>query len=190
MRIISLIGRPGCGKGTQAERLVEKTGWEPIYTGKLLRERATKKDFIGKKVAKALSEGRLIPTPVVFNIWMPKLIQFRKDESVEGVIFDGNPRKLYEARMLEEVFELFEWSEFVTPIYIDISKDEARKRLIKRGRADDNTDEIERRLGWFETEVMPVIDFYEKKGILIRINGEQNIEKVQEDILKTLDLNE
>ncbi len=188
MKIISLIGRPGCGKGTQAERIVEKTGWQPIYTGKLLRERAKKDDFMGGKINKALSEGRLIPTPIVFNIWMPKLIEFRRDSDTEGVIFDGNPRKLYEARMLEEVFELFEWSDDFTPIHIDISTEEARERLLKRGRADDNEKEIERRLGWFETEVRPVLDYYEEKGILRIVDGEKSIDEVQKEILDILEL--
>ncbi len=189
MRIISLIGRPGCGKGTQAERIIEKTDWEPIYTGKLLRERAKKDDFMGNKIEKALSEGRLIPTPVVFNIWMPKLIEFRQAGNVDGVLFDGNPRKLYEAKMLEEVFQMFEWNDFI-PIHIDISREESKRRLLKRGRADDHEEEIERRLGWFETDVEPVLDFYKEKGILKTINGEQSIKKVQKDIINLLGIDD
>ncbi len=186
MKIISLIGRPGCGKGTQAEKLVEKTNWNPIYTGKLLRKRAEKEDFIGRKMKKVMNEGGLMPTPMVFNIWMPKLLEMRKKDSTNGVIFDGNPRKLYEARMLDEVFKMFEWSEYFKPLYIDISKEEARERLLKRGRSDDNEKEIERRLEWFESEVIPVLNYYEEKEILAKIDGEQSIEKVQEDIVKVL----
>lgn len=188
MKLVSFIGRPGCGKGTQAERIIKKTSWEPIYTGKLLREKAKDDDFMGQKIEKALSEGRLIPTPVVFTIWMPKLIEFKKAGNVDGVLFDGNPRKLYEARMLDEVFKMFEWDDF-TPIHIDISREESKERLLKRGRADDHEDEIERRLSWFESDVQPVLDYYEEKGILKTVDGEQSIEEVQKDIVKVLKLN-
>lgn len=186
MKIVSLIGKAGCGKGTQIEEIVEKTGWQPISTGKFLRERAEKDDFIGNKLDQALTKGKLIPTPIVFNIWMPRLIQFRTDNVTEGVIFDGNPRKLYEAKMLEEVFDFFEWSDEFLPIYIDISDAEAKRRLLQRGRTDDNKEEIERRLGWFKTEVQPVLDYYQEKGILQIVNGEQSVADVQHDIFQIL----
>ncbi len=190
MRIISLIGRPGCGKGTQAERLVEKTGWEPIYTGKLLRKRAEDDDFIGQKLSEALSEGRLIPTPMVFNIWMPKLVEIKKNGDGKGVIFDGNPRKLYEARMLDEVFKMFEWSDNFIPLHIKISEEESKRRLLERGRMDDHEEEIKRRLGWFETDVRPVLDYYQEKGILKTIDGEQSIEEVQKEICEILKIDD
>ncbi len=190
MKVISLIGRPGCGKGTQIERLIKKTNWKAIKTGQLLRERSKEDDFIGKKLNKSLSEGRLIPTPIVFNIWMPKIIKIKEESSAEGIIFDGNPRKFYEAKMLDEVFQLFEWNDDFTPIYIDISEKEAKERLLKRGRADDNEKEIERRLSWFKSDVLPVLEFYREKGILVEIDGEQSVEEVKEDIFKTLDLND
>ena len=189
MKLVSFIGRPGCGKGTQAERIIKKTSWEPIYTGKLLREKAKDDDFMGNKIEEALSEGRLIPTPMVFNIWMPKLIEFKKSGDVSGVLFDGNPRKLYEAKMLEEVFQMFEWDDF-TPIHIDISREESRERLLARGRADDHDEEIERRLSWFETDVRPVLDYYKEKGILEVIDGEQSIEEVQKDIVNLLGIDD
>ena len=189
MKLVSFIGRPGCGKGTQAEQIIKKTKWEPIYTGKLLRARAKKNDFMGNKIEEALSQGRLIPTPMVFNIWMPKLIEFKKSGTVEGVLFDGNPRKLYEAKMLDEVFEIFEWEDF-TPIHIDISRKESKRRLLERGRADDHEEEIERRLAWFETDVKPVLDYYRERGILKTVDGEKSIEEVQEDIVKILKIDD
>ncbi len=189
MKLVSFIGRPGCGKGTQAERIIEKTNWKPIYTGKLLRKRAKKDDFMGNKIEKALSEGRLIPTPVVFNIWMPRLIEFRQSGNVDGVLFDGNPRKLYEAKMLDEVFEMFEWNDF-TPIHIDISREESRERLLKRGRDDDHEEEIMRRLSWFESDVRPVLDYYEEREILEIVDGEQSIEEVQRSIIQILEIND
>ncbi len=188
MTIISLIGRSGCGKGTQIDFLSKDTGFEVIKTGRLLRERALKNDFLGKKINEFLSTGKIMPTPVVFSLWMPKLIEMRNSSRQSGFIFDGNPRKLYEAQMFEEVFDMFEWNDSFFPVHIEISKEEARRRLLKRGRDDDNKEEIENRLSWFETEVRPVLDFYKKKNILLEVDGEQSEENVYKDILKVLKL--
>lgn len=190
MKVVSLIGRPGCGKGTQIEKILRVTNWEPIQTGKLLRKRAKKDDFIGKKIKETLSKGGLIPTPLVFNIWMPKLIEIRQSKNSDGVIFDGNPRKLYEAKMLTEVFQMFNWGSVFTPIHLKISEEESKKRLKKRGRYDDNEREIERRLGWFQSDVIPVLDYYKEKGILVEANGEQKINEVTESLLNILNLND
>jgi len=190
MTIISLIGRSGCGKGTQIDFLKKDTGFEVIKTGSLLRQKASEDDFLGKKIGEFLSQGRIMPTPVVFSLWMPKLIEIRNSSSPSGVIFDGNPRKLYEAKMLEEVFEMFGWQGSFFPIHLKISREEAERRLLERGREDDNSEEIKNRLDWFETEVVPVLQFYKEKGYLIEVNGEQSIEEVYKDIKKVLKLDD
>ncbi len=182
MKILPIIGCPGAGKGTQVDLLSEKIEFDVIRTGELLREKAKKNDFIGKKIQQTLNQGGLIPTPIVFSLWMPKLEELSKSNA-KGVIFDGNPRKLYEAYMLEEVFEMFSWHDF-RACYINISKEEALSRLEKRKRHDDS--DARERLSWFETEVIPVIDYYREKGALIEINGEQSIEMVQRELYEKL----
>ncbi len=179
-KIIFFLGRPGSGKGTQIKHFADKTGFEVIKTGDLLRERAEENDFIGQKIRETLLSGKLIPTPLVFLLWMPTLMKFR-EEGVRGVVFDGNPRKLYEGRMLEELFEMFGWDE-VMVLYLEISEDEVHKRLVKRGRDDDNKKEIEERLNWFREDVGPVVDYYSEKELLVRINGEQSVEEVEKEI--------
>ena len=183
-KIIFFLGRPGSGKGTQIDYLEKSTGFKVIRTGELLRKKATEDDFLGKKTKEALSEGALIPTPLVFLIWMPLLVRFR-EEGVPGVIFDGNPRKLYEAKMLEELFTMFGWSN-LTALHLNISPEEARRRMLARGRQDDNEKEIANRLSWFEEEVMPVVENYNQEGKLIDVNGEQSVEQVWEEIKEKL----
>lgn len=119
-KIISIIGRPGCGKGTQLKIIAKEEGFAVINTGEILRKRAEKKDFIGKEIKKTLARGGLIPTPLVFYLWMPRLISYHK-KKVKGVMFDGNPRKLYEAYMLEEMMEMLGWKENYCACYIKIS---------------------------------------------------------------------
>ncbi len=181
-KVIFFLGKPGSGKGTQIKYLEQKTGFEVIRTGELLRARAKNKDYMGEKIKKCLDEGGLIPTPVVFLLWMPLLIEF-KEKNIQGVIFDNNPRKLYEAKLLGEVFNMFEWSD-VSVVYLKISDKEAHKRLSQRKRSDDTEKNIKERLDCFQKEVMPVIDYYEEQKKLIEINGEGTIEGIKEEIHK------
>ncbi len=180
-KIISIIGRPGCGKGTQIGILKKRNGFSVINTGEMLRKRAEKEDFIGGKIKASLKRGGLIPTPLVFYLWMPRLIEFHKKQ-VKGVLFDGNPRKLYEAHMLDEVMDMFGWQNNFCACYIKVSEKEAQLRLGKRGRSDDNKEEIKERLRWFKKEVNPVINYYKKKGVLLEINGEQSVEEVDREL--------
>ncbi len=185
-QVIFFLGRPGSGKGTQINYLEKATGFEVIRTGELLRKKAEEQDFLGEKIAEALSKGALIPTPLVFLIWMPMLVAYR-ERGIKGIIFDGNPRKLYEAKMLEEIFEMFGWCE-ITALHLCISPQEARDRMLQRGRSDDNEDDIATRLSWFNDEVMPVIENYKKEGILVEINGEQGAEDAWEEIQRKLNI--
>lgn len=184
--IVSVIGRSGAGKGTQAQLLQEKTGFALIRTGDLLRKRAKKNDAVGKVVKQVLDQGGLIPTPVVFSLWMPLLEKIKGEGKARGIIFDGNPRKLYEARMLEEVFEMFGWKDRFRACYITVSENEAKKHLLQRTRYDDIPEGIKGRLRYFRKEVRPMLDYYRKKGVLIEVNGEQSIEAVRQEIFKKL----
>ncbi len=184
-KVIFFLGKPGSGKGTQIKFLAEKTGFSAINTGELLRKRAKEDDFIGQKIKETLLRGGLIPTPLVFLIWMPILVDFRK-KGVEGIIFDNNPRKLYEARMLEELFHMFEWKQVVA-VYLKIREKEAYKRLERRKRYDDSKENIKERLRSFKEEVEPVLKYYSEKGKLVEINGEQKIEDVWKDTEKKLE---
>ncbi len=179
-KVIFFLGRPGSGKGTQVKLLIEKTGLYPISGGDLLRKRAEEDDFIGQKIREILSEGGLIPTPIVFSLWMPLLLEL-KEKGVKGVVFEGNPRKICEAYMLEELFEMFGWDK-PKALYLKISEEEAHKRLEKRGRDDDNKEEIEERLKWFQGNVQPVIDYYSQKRDLIEIKGEQSVKEVEKEV--------
>ncbi len=184
-KVIFFVGRPGSGKGTQIQFLKEKTGFEVVKTGEMLREKAQKKDLLGKIVKEVLEEGKLIPTPVVFSLWMPFILKLN-EKKAKGVIFDGNPRKLYEAHMLEELFTMLYWSEPFL-LYLKISEKEALKRLKKRGRGDDRKKDVEERLRWFKEEVEPVANYYKKKKRIIEINGENTIEEVWKDTEKKLE---
>lgn len=216
MNVIIILGPPGSGKGTQAELLRKKFNLEYIGSGDLLRKRAKKNDYTGRKLKNSMIKGLRTPTPIIFNIWMNKLEKFKKTPRLKGLIFDGSPRTATEAQMLEQALEWYSWQKNKKTIFIDISPKEIINRLTKRRicircgrivpyigqfkklkkcdrcggflkkRSDDNLRGVKERLRWFRTEVKPVIDYYRKKGNLIRINGEQPIEDVSNDILKAI----
>src|SRR3990167_1973371 len=101
-KVIIVLGKSGSGKGTQVEGLAQKHGFKIISSGSLLRKRAEQNDFVGKKIAEILDRGGLIPTPIIFHLWLHELEGAREAESgVKGIIFEGSPRKLYEAYLLQ-----------------------------------------------------------------------------------------
>ncbi|MFA5368411.1 MAG: nucleoside monophosphate kinase [Candidatus Paceibacterota bacterium] len=184
--IIILLGKSGSGKGTQVNLIAEKYGLKKIGSGELLRQRKKQEDFSGSKISTVIDNGGIIPTPVIFKLWMDKLEEFKKGSEFEGIIFDGSPRKIKEAYLMDEALEWYEWNENVKVILIDISDEEVVKRIASRAgledRPEDSPEGIKKRLAWFEAEVVPVINYYKENNRLITINGEQSIEKVFNDI--------
>ncbi len=214
-KIIILLGKSGCGKGTQAKLLKEKFNYEYIGSGDLLRKRALKKDFTGKKISEIFDKGGLIPVPVISKLWLEKVEELKNKKVLKGIIMDGNPRKILEAHLIDELFEYYEWSN-IKAFLINISNKEATNRLLKRrmckkckeiipyvgvfkklkkchkcqgpliNRSDDTKKSVQKRLEWFKKDVQPIVNYYRKKGFLVKINGEQSIENVFKDILKCL----
>lgn len=210
--IVTLLGKSGSGKGTQADLLVEKFGLEHIGSGDLLRVRSKENDFTGKKLSQTLKKGNLVPTPVILKLWLDRVEELKNKKNLRGFVMDGNPRKILEAYFIDETFEWYSWK--LKAILIDISDKEAVVRLTKRricknckeiipyigkfknikdcpkcggqliARNDDKLTAVKKRLTWFKREVQPIINYYKKTGRLIKINGEQSIEKVFKDILK------
>lgn len=127
--IIMFLGKSGCGKGTQVNLLVEKYGLEKIGSGELLRERKMAEDFTGKKLTQVLDGGGIAPTAVVFRLWMDKLEKFKAAVDFKGIIFDGSPRRIFEAQMIDEALDWYEWAQNVKVILLDISDAEAVKRI-------------------------------------------------------------
>jgi adenylate kinase len=213
-KIIILLGKSGSGKGTQAELLQEKFNLDYIGSGDLLRVRAKKNDFTGKNLGKALNSGGLAPTAVILKLWLDRAEQLKNKKSLKGFIMDGNPRKILEAYLIDEALNWYKWDAKI--FLIDISDKEAVWRLTKRRicqkcknilpfvgefrkmkkcpecggqlitRSDDKISSVRNRLAWFKKDVQPIINYYKKTGRLVKINGEQPIEKVFKDILKSL----
>ncbi|MCP6726538.1 MAG: nucleoside monophosphate kinase [Patescibacteria group bacterium] len=184
--VLSVLGRPGSGKGTQAEYLKRDFGFASFSTGALLRKRAKNRDYTGRRIGSFIENGDIVPSPITFFMWMPELESF-KQKNVSRIIIDGTPRKILEAYILDDVVEWYDWKNMKV-LNIKISEKEAIKRLVKRGRSDDELSDIKNRLQWFKKDVEPVLRYYKKKGMLLDINGEQSREYVYKEIKAKLKL--
>lgn len=217
-RIIILLGRSGSGKGTQAKLLQERLALEYVGSGDLLRNRKKENDFTGRKIGEVIDKGKFISTAIIFKLWIDKWEEFKGGTEFRGFIIDGSPRKLIEVELIDQALEWYEWDKYLKIVLVDISREEAFNRLSKRRvckdcknfvpyigkfktlqrcdkcggefitREDDTPEGINSRLDEFERETVSVVDCYEKSGRLLRVNGEQAIEGVHEDIMETLSL--
>lgn len=182
-----IIGRSGSGKGTQAELLVKLMGnLFYISSGQLFRRLSEQHTDIGQRVKKIVEEGGLPPDEIAISLWLYEIAYNVKPD--QGIIFDGAPRKLEEAKHLDSILQFTGRFNNTKVLLIDISRDEAFKRLKLRARSDDTDEAIHNRLNFYEEQVSWVVSHYQEQGKLIKINGEQNIEKIHEDIRVVLNI--
>jgi len=187
---VVFLGRSGAGKGTQLKLLeahLNDQGKKTLYIsiGELLRALAKKDTFAGRKIKSIITEGKLIDEWVAAYLWQNDIMT-RLLENDTFLFFDGSPRKLREAEALDATLEWFERDKEMVAILLDVGHEEVFGRLKARGRDDDTDHGIKSRLDWFETEVVPVVRYYESSGRLISINGEGTIEEVQTRIREAL----
>lgn len=210
-----LIGRSGCGKGTQAKLLMKHFGnLFYIYTGDLFRDLAKADTDTGKRIKKIISEGGLPFDDLATSLWMYKAAYNVKEN--QGILFDGSPRRLQEAKNIDEFMEFLERKENTFNILLDISRQEGFNRLSKRRickkcgrlvpwvgkfkelkvcdecggeliiRPDDTPEVINNRLDFYDKRVVEAVEYYRKQNRLVEINGEQSIKDVHKDILKAI----
>ena len=190
------LGRSGCGKGTQAKLLIDKlckVGGKSCKTlhvesGTLIREFSKGDSYTQKHTKSVMDQGLLVPEAVIVSLWMNNLE--KNFTGSENLVFDGTPRKLREAQLLDDTLKFYK-IEKPTVICTNVSRDWSEKRLLGRARKDDNPESINKRLGWYDTEVVPVINFYKSNSYykVLDINGEQPIEDVHKEILTKLGMN-
>lgn len=208
-----LMGLPGAGKGTQAERIVEKYNIPHISTGDMFRAAIKEGTELGMKAKSFMDQGALVPDEVTIGIVKERL---GKDDCKQGFLLDGFPRTVPQAEALEVLLtELDRQIHYVINIDVDTSKLMERltgRRICKScgatyhmvfnppaeegvcdkcggelyQRSDDNAETVGNRLEVNIKQTQPLLDFYSEKGYLENINGDQDIEDVFKDLDRLL----
>jgi len=179
-----LFGIQGSGKGTQAKLLADEFGYKLFQPGAILRQTAQEDTDLGRKIKSIMESGSLVSTELI----MEMLREFLEKNKTEKIIFDGVPRKQEQENQMSKV--LAEFNLTATALHITLTEDKVMERLLKRieieGRPDDNTEAIKARLSIFKEETIPVIQHYQKTNNLIKVEGDQSIEEVYQDIVKAI----
>ena len=170
------LGPPGAGKGTQASLISNSNSYLHLSTGELLRQEVDKKTSLGMQVKKIINSGKLVDDELVLEIVKQNLALNKG-----GWILDGYPRNLSQADSLSKVLdELNQPLEKV--FYLNLDEDILVKRLINRGRTDDNEKIIRTRLDIYKETTQPLIAYYKNLNILEYIDGDRDLKIISDDI--------
>ena len=190
MKRIFLLCSPVFGKLTQPKLLVEKNNFVQLSTGELLRDETSKADSsLGKKLKKLMESGELVPDKVVIDIIVKKVEENEK----QSIIFDGFPRNLNQAKALDESLRNVS-TKLDRAIFFEIKFEILEERIKNRineskgqqQRKDDNLETLLNRIEVFKSSTLPIVNYYQEKGILSKINGMKKVEDVNSEILKII----
>ena len=206
---IIMIGRSGCGKGTQSQLLVkyfedkyksleakDSTNITHVTTGEGFRKLISGDTYTANISKEITNTGGL--NPEFLAIWNWGNIFINNIKENDSIILDGAPRKLIEVHVLSSALNFYNYKNPIV-IYLDVSESWAKDRLLNRGREDDqNEEEVNRKMAWFENDVIPCINYYKEESAkentkesnsykFLHINGEQTPEQISVDIVSKLE---
>lgn len=205
MKLI-LLGAPGAGKGTQAEKICEKFSIPQISTGNIIRAAMKQETEAGKKAQTFVNAGQLVPDAVVIEMVNERL---KQDDCKNGFILDGFPRTVAQAEALEEmgvqidaVVDIQVPDEVITDrlsgrraclacgatYHLEFNPSKLEGKCDKCGadlvvRKDDQPETIQERLKVYHDQTQPLVDFYRTRGVLKEVDGTKPVEEVTESTL-------
>ncbi len=210
---IVFLGPPGAGKGTQAKKIAEKYGIPQISTGDMFREHLSKGTELGQKAKEYMDKGQLVPDEIVLGMVEERL---KQPDCEKGFILDGFPRTVPQAealdKLLEKMGKKIDYAICIDVPDDELVKRLTGRRTCKNcgmmyhvifkppkeegkcdvcggelyQRADDNEETVRNRLKVYHEQTEPIIQFYEKKGVLHRIDGMGSIDEIFDRIVKVL----
>ncbi|MGI6754682.1 MAG: adenylate kinase [Atopobiaceae bacterium] len=208
MKIV-LLGAPGAGKGTQAQKLVEDYGVAHISTGDLLRAAVKAGTKLGKQAKEYMDAGALVPDKLVIDLMKERL---QEDDCAQGFILDGFPRNTAQAVSLDSELAAL-GIKIDGALLIDVDFDVIIKRLSERRtckscgytapagtntcprcggemyqRDDDKPETIKKRLDTYENQTAPLIEYYAGQDRLVKVDGDRPVDEVYADVKRGLHL--
>lgn len=183
MRIL-LIGAPGSGKGTQADRLAERYGVTHISSGDLLRQHVRDRTPLGLVIKSLVESGDLVPDSLVMDM-LRKPVLAASEQG--GYILDGFPRTVAQAEVAYAVARPLGVAVQVA-VHLDVPREELVRRLLARRRGSEDTAEvIEHRLDVYLEQTVPLVDYYDEREWLLHVDGAQPVEVVTQSIVERID---
>lgn len=183
-----IFGAPGSGKGTQSERLIKEYGLHHISTGEVLRDHIARGTELGRIADSYISKGQLIPDDLMIRV-LEHVLDSEPEKTARGVIFDGFPRTIEQAKALKKMLESRN-SKVHAVVGLEVPEDELMRRMIKRGhdtgRADDNPETIANRLKVYHSQTSPLRDYYIGEGKYHAIDGSGDIDSIFDDIRSSI----
>ncbi len=210
---IVMLGPPGVGKGTQAKIIAGKLGLIHVSTGDLFRENLDNETDLGKLAASYMNKGELVPDDVTIAMVEERL---SREDSIRGAVLDGFPRTPVQAEALNELLSQIGGKVNLVP-FIQAPNEILVERLSDRWmsksgrvyhalhnppkvkwlddvdgtelyqREDDKPETVARRIEVYYQQTSPLIDYYQKEGSLVEIDGTQEIEAVTQDLLEAVE---
>ena len=185
---IIIFGKPGSGKGTQADFLKDKYDLYHISTGDILRKNITNETKLGLEAKSYLDKGDLVPDSVTIKM-LENEVLLNKD--VKGYIFDGFPRTLNQAESLDFFLESINLNINAT-IALDVSEDELISRLLERGkitnRSDDqDVDKIKNRFNEYNNKTSILINFYKNQDKFYSVDGKGSVDDITSRLFNLID---
>ncbi len=190
MKKIVLLGPPGCGKGTQSKLLVDKNNFVQLSTGDLLRsETSNSNSDLGKKIKHLMESGELVSDDIVIDIIVKKVEEYKN----KNIVFDGFPRNLKQAEVLDSSLENIS-IKLDHAIFFEIDFKILEERINNRisenkgreQRKDDNSETLLNRIEVFKSYTLPIVSYYEEKGIISKIDGMMKVNDVYNEITKII----
>ena len=187
MRVL-LVAPPGAGKGTQAAKLAGHYGIANLSSGELLRREIAADSEIGRKAIEYVRRGDLVPDDLIFQVLAEPLIEAARSG---GYVLDGFPRNLRQAEAAYRAARETPSIELEAVVHLDVPLEELTRRLLARGvqegRIDDAENVVIHRLEVFAADTEPLLGFYRERGLVLDINGDQDVDQVFRAIVKALD---
>jgi adenylate kinase len=210
---IVMLGAPGAGKGTQADILSQEMNLPHIASGDLFRQALERRTDVGLSAKEYMDKGELVPDEITIKMILERMDQ---PDCASGCLFDGFPRTLQQARVLDKAFKE-QGRNIDRAIYIEVPNEELVKRLSERWlcrgcqtpyhmtnsppkrpgkcdrcggelyqRRDDREETVTERLSVFFAQTVPILDYYGKQGKLVRVNGNLGMQEVSREIVSAL----